>query len=153
MFYKDTGECRDGVIYDETLTPPAHVVPSDCSLVHFDETHPDYALMVALFVGPDLDGISLDYAGVPPKTVVKYDFTTTKFVFTKPVRFTTLEMVRMQRNAELSNCDHLLSLPDLPEELKQKTLEYRQKLRDITEGADSSWDFLDYPWPEIPSHH
>ena len=153
MFLKEDGSCYQGVIYDESLTPPAEVVPVDCELVHFDETNSNYALMVALFVGPDTEGLAADYVGVPPRSVVKYDFETKGFVFTKPIRPKVIDMVREFRNAELANTDHLLMIPDLPDELKQKTIEYRKSLRDLTKGAKDSWNHLDYPWPEKPDHH
>jgi hypothetical protein len=63
------------------------------------------------------------------------------------VRNRTDEFIRRERNSRLSASDGKIA-PDMPEEMKQKWLDYRQKLRDLPDDwADVPNFLIQFPRP------
>lgn len=150
IFKKSDGLCFNGLCYNTEHTPPAEAVPSDCTLVFFDENTEGYELLYALFVE---DTIQVgDTYDAPLRGSVKYNFTTNKFEFIEREPFDIIVAVREYRNTLIAQTDLIMQVPDLPASVKDEVKAYRQALRDITKNANPSWTtVVEFPWPELPA--
>lgn len=124
ILYADTDEncIRIGLIYGGLETPKIYEVAVG------PEDQPN-----ATLVDPS------DIRTVYNREYVDRDYKA-PLVFFEYVRTRTDEFMREQRNSLLAACDGKIA-PDMPEEMKQKWLDYRQQLRDLP--AD---------WADVPNH-
>lgn len=144
-FKKDTNLPLNWCVFQGENIPPLEVTPPGCELVSFDELSKDFDILYALYV-EDPEKKYFDY----DMFTTTYNFETKEFSFQKKVIPSNLEQIRAERNAKIAYTDDLVLAPDIPDELKNSLLEYRQALRDITDGLDPDTSSHDVKWPELP---
>lgn len=147
FFRADTNKPLNLYIYRENELPPVETWPKDGSyLVTFDDTHQDYNMLYGVFV-EDQDR---EYSGYDGPNAV-YDRATNTITVPQLPVVTVIDQIRIERNRRIAWTDEIMFAPDLPANIKQELLDYRQALRDITKNLPPGADLHTAPWPEIPN--
>lgn len=125
------------------------VIPDGCELVTFGEKTSNFALLYALAF-EDPDQIASDYL-LPAVGGIVYNFKTKAFSLHKQDFSINLDQLRAVRNSMLAQTDKYMMIPDLPDNIKQKVLAYRQALRAAPAKVGKEWKTIhDVAWPEFP---
>jgi hypothetical protein len=148
---QETGELYNPIVYGEEQTPPDEATPPGCELMHVSTSTSDFTIIKALMWGGNIElaseYIPVSYGGL------YYSYEEERFKFRKKPEFNILNAVREHRDALLADTDDMVLVPDLPGNLMQITLDYRQALRDLTKNANPNWEKIeDFPWPDKPLH-
>jgi hypothetical protein len=145
---KNTGvPVVDRVLMDNQPLPttlPEFIIP-----VVFDAQTTNFELLKAFFV-LDPDRLVIDYKPAMEGGVL-YNADTGTFSFHKMDLSINVEAVKNFRNELLRQSDMYMLIPDLPQDIKQELLAYRQALRDSTNKINVEWKTVrDIQWPEFP---
>jgi hypothetical protein len=146
FFSTETKKPVNLILFKDAEIPPAYVHPDGQILVTFNETTPNFDLLYGLFVeDPDRNYDQYDHFNT------EYNADTQEFTFVKRLIISNLELIRTERNTKIKFTDELMHAPDLPSNLRDDLVAYRQALRDITVGLSENVDPMTFEWPELPA--
>jgi len=124
------------------------VVPLDCEVLRFDESHKDFDLLYSIIVTTN------PIYKLPCNGGIVVNFETGDLTFVKETPPDLFDVVRAYRNTLLADTDYLVQVPDYPGTLLDQILEYRSALRDIPNLIiKNNWQTPeDVVWPTRPDH-
>jgi hypothetical protein len=144
----DTGVPIDNIGFKESEFPST--IPSHTMLVKFNQSTPDFEKIYAMFFG-DPNRLTVDLL-LPHEGGVVYNKSNNTFTFTEIDWSINIEEFKKVRNNMITSTDKYMLLPDLPQNLKDEIVSYRQQLRDITKKVGTEWKTVhDINWPTPPS--
>lgn len=149
LVLNDTGVPVFNYGYTEEEFPPTSVINPTTTLVTFSKDTENFDIIYAL-VFADPDRIAVDYK-LPNNGGIIYNFNTGSFELHKEDWSIKLDELTHVRNQLLSNTDKYMLIPDLPDDIRNELIVYRQTLRDATSKVGNEWNTIhDIEWPEFP---
>jgi len=133
MLQEANGYCFNSWAYKENEEPPAEAVPEGVRFVWITDEHPQWEQAYRIIVDDDTEGESPWAEYVPPSTTngPKYDFATGTFTFPKFERPSLLDQCRAMRDEQLDASDYFMLLDDVPEDMMNQVIAWREELREM----------------------
>lgn len=149
LVFNNTGIPVFNYGYTEEDFPSSSVIDPNTTLVTFSEDTENFDIIYArLFVDPDR--LAVNYK-LPCDGGIIYNFSTDSFELHKEDWSIQLDEFTNTRNQMLASTDKYMLIPDLPNDIQDELVVYRQKLRDITSKLGNEWNTIhDIDWPEFP---
>jgi hypothetical protein len=140
MLKEADGYCFNTFPYYEGEEPPAEAIPEGVRFVWITDEHPQWEQAYRICVDDDTEGESpwAEYKTLSTNDGPKYDFATGTFTFSKIEKTETLlEECRRIRDEQLDASDYFMLLDDVPEDMMNQVIAWRDELRAMPEKVIS----------------
>lgn len=140
MLKEADGYCFNTFPYYEGEEPPAEAIPEGVRFVWITDEHPQWEQAYRICVDDDTEGESpwAEYRTLSTNCGPKYDFATGTFTFPKIEKTETLlEECRRIRDEQLDASDYFMLLDDVPEDMMNQVIAWRDELRAMPEKVIS----------------
>lgn len=150
LVFNDTGIPVFNYGYTEDEFPSESSYDSTVmSLITFSENIENFNIIYAR-IFHDIDNIAIKYK-LPRDGGIVYNFNTKTFELYEEDWSINLDVFIDGRNQLLAKTDKFMLIPDLPDDIRNDLINYRQLLRDITSKVNNEWLTIhDIEWPEFP---
>ena len=139
MLQEANGYCFNTYPYYENEEPPAEAIPEGVRFVWITDEHPQWEQAYRIFVDDDTEGESpwAEYVLPSSNGGPQYDFALGTFTFPRFERPSLLDECRAIRDEQLDASDYFMLLDDVPEDMMNQVIAWRDELRAMPEKVIS----------------